>query len=96
MFVYLFNVAYTTPEQPRPQVLRVVAPDVKSAIAVAEERVAGATVMSAPAGMPVDAIADGIIVANIDLQPMPSNAAQQQPMARMAQGAMMMPGGQMM
>ena len=70
MFVYLYETTYVTAEEPtKKKSIRVVAQGLAAVLAAVEKAVPGATVLGAPAGQPVDAIADGIITSEIEIAP---------------------------
>lgn len=67
MKVYVYTVTYTMPENPNQKKgMRVVAQGLKDLIAIAEKIEPGATVIGAPTGQPIDAIADGIVPEEIE------------------------------
>jgi hypothetical protein len=63
--VYLYVVTYAVTDSPSKKTLRVVAGDLKSVIETVEKTIPGATVVGAPVGQPVDAIAANVVPAEV-------------------------------
>ena len=94
MFVYLYVVTYAVPDSTAKKTLRVVAGDLKSVIETVEKTIPGATVVGAPVGQPVDAIAANVVPSQAQLSPVPSNQAALHPFVMGPNGPMpMMAGG---
>jgi hypothetical protein len=71
-----------------------VAGDLKSVIETVEKTIPGATVVGAPVGQPVDAIAANVVPAEVQVSPVPSNQAGMHPFVMGPNGPMpMMAGG---
>jgi hypothetical protein len=89
-------VTYAVPDSAAKKTLRVVAGDLKSVIETVEKTIPGATVVGAPVGQPVDAIAANVVPADVHVSPMPANQPGLHPFVMGPNGPMpMMAGGQL-